>query len=1640
MVELATWKQYLDLILNHPETKKDIDFKDEYTIKETLKTVCIKYLMTAEQQYNDVYFPKLPKLESDNNELSLLVNDFIKNNNVFEDGSKVLRFSNFIKDVFTEQYNDIFEYFWVNSKELRDSIKPKKVVNYHGIKLNIETLAGDIRKGVNDDGEEWSREQVYHYGSIVNTISPDGEELDFFLNTKPVKNAPIFVIHQLDKVGMKFDEDKFMIGFKNKQAAINAYKESCHDFKNKFGGCTEYSIDDLKTLIFTNKNPDVIYTDDETYDEFVDDGIIDVTEIENLTEHFEMLNEKMFKKDNLNDIVMGFEAECYVTASYSAYAKQSAREEGDGTPSTTIDLKSVTSPSDIEEWVYTIQDYLDNVGEHTYSYRGIIDEKYKEWQLDGEDEHIKNFIKKDEKDIIRIFKESRTAAFKENDNNRYFRAYGGTYYPLDFDNITDNDSNMIEIIYLLLKKQNDSHMDIQYHIQRMFDTMYDKETFYKEYYKSLNQVMIDVITELDGSGSVYTNERGEYKLVIDTSQGTLEYWDDITQYDEDEEEEQSEHYHQHAPKIEKLTGYETIVSDGYHHTERRPDTYILEPDSSLDSSYDGLVPVEIISPPFELKTGLEQINKIFNYIQKNGNTNEATGLHINLSIRGKGYKDFNLLKLLVLSNDSHVLSSFDREKSRWAGSTVEKLRKTISTTLNKVIDLERIEIILNPLIDNYFTNEKYQSINLSRLKNSGYIEWRAAGGSGYHTKFSEVKRNIEQFAGAMEAACNPDYMKKEYYTKLFKLVDGIVNNQDTPTTNNDVIKYLKKFSSNIPFYKELYTLSSYINGVDLDSRYAHLGNMSREQTILQFSRLLYDVYKYTIKRGNKIPPKDLLAIRTIAKKLDITKDDFEMIERYSSMVLSFDIIQKILGIKELSDSHFIKVTNLLIENEKYSKVITGDLKKLIERKSGLSLEDYTKLLKEQQLNEKMFKKDNLTDIVMGFEAECYVSSTGELPDDYEPNAPNPQKEWVLSDISCESHLVDDIQGLFENVDDFDNYYEAFSEIKLSWMFDRKRIHSFIKDYDSIIKNTFLKSTDYLLGDENYVISLHDKKYLLNLSTMTNDNSEMIDIVIEMLSFTNENYTDVGGKIDELFEEYFSTNMPEQFDTMKDFFIFILKRMGNQYEYEKINGEHKLYISITDDILQYWDDIYSDNDEESTSIHYHEHAPVIQKLTGYKTIVSDGYHNTERQPDTYILEPDSSLDSDYNEMIPVEIISPPFELKTGLEQISKIFKYIEEKGDTNDACGLHINLSIKGKSYKDFNLLKLLVLSNDSHVLSSFNREKSNWAASVVDKLKRVISSNVQSVGDIQFIENTLNPLIDESLTNAKYQSINLSRLKNDGYIEWRAAGGSGYHTKFSEVKRNTEMFAGAMEAACNPEYLKKEYYTKLFKLVDGIVNKPTVSSDWTDSDYKKYIEKNKDKIPYYKELSVLNKFIGKAHLFNIVPFLTSNDRKDASGIFNSILNEIIIVSKKNEEYLTPTVKNALRSLFNKMNLNKDDIFKNVQNYTSYRQPEMPVKEINDIMGFEKELSDSHFIKATNLLTENEKYSQIVSDDLKNIIESNTGLSLQEYTKLLKEQKLTEKFSKKAHDWVKKRVDDLYPSKVKTKGLAFALAWEQYKNK
>ncbi len=70
------------------------------------------------------------------------------------------------------------------------------------------------------------------------------------------------------------------------------------------------------------------------------------------------------------------------------------------------------------------------------------------------------------------------------------------------------------------------------------------------------------------------------------------------------------------------------------------------------------------------------------------------------------------------------------------------------------------------------------------------------------------------------------------------------------------------------------------------------------------------------------------------------------------------------------------------------------------------------------------------------------------------------------------------------------------------------------------------------------------------------------------------------------------------------------------------------------------------------------------------------------------------------------------------------------------------------------------------------------------------------------------------------------------------------------------MFAGAMEAACNPEYLKKEYYTKLFKLVDGIVNKPTVSSDWTDSDYKKYIEKNKDKIPYYKELSVLNKFIG----------------------------------------------------------------------------------------------------------------------------------------------------------------------------------------
>lgn len=91
----------------------------------------------------------------------------------------------------------------------------------HGLPCSIEYAKGDTRKGVDDEGKEWSQTMNCHYGRLRQTKGKDGEPVDVFIGDKPSSQI-VFVVTQLRSDG-SVDEHKILAGFTNLPEARNCY-------------------------------------------------------------------------------------------------------------------------------------------------------------------------------------------------------------------------------------------------------------------------------------------------------------------------------------------------------------------------------------------------------------------------------------------------------------------------------------------------------------------------------------------------------------------------------------------------------------------------------------------------------------------------------------------------------------------------------------------------------------------------------------------------------------------------------------------------------------------------------------------------------------------------------------------------------------------------------------------------------------------------------------------------------------------------------------------------------------------------------------------------------------------------------------------------------------------------------------------------------------------------------------------------------------------------------------------------------------------------------------------------------------------------------------------------------------------------
>jgi hypothetical protein len=150
----------------------------------------------------------------------------------------------------------------------------KKRIDFDGLKISIEVVAGGFRTGVSKSGMAWKQPVSSDYGYILNTHSPDGEHLDCWVKKNPKESSRVYVVHQLSVDGKKFDEDKVMLGFSSAEQAISEFKKHCYKPTLMYGGYSEFSMEHFKVVAYASRNSTVMIASEKVFQRFVEKGLL----------------------------------------------------------------------------------------------------------------------------------------------------------------------------------------------------------------------------------------------------------------------------------------------------------------------------------------------------------------------------------------------------------------------------------------------------------------------------------------------------------------------------------------------------------------------------------------------------------------------------------------------------------------------------------------------------------------------------------------------------------------------------------------------------------------------------------------------------------------------------------------------------------------------------------------------------------------------------------------------------------------------------------------------------------------------------------------------------------------------------------------------------------------------------------------------------------------------------------------------------------------------------------------------------------------------------------------------------------------------------------------------------------------------
>ena len=243
-----------------------------------------------------------------------------------------------------------------------------------------------------------------------------------------------------------------------------------------------------------------------------------------------------------------------------------------------------------------------------------------------------------------------------------------------------------------------------------------------------------------------------------------------------------------ANDFSNAIGRKVNWSNNYHGAKRAVNTYVVEPDGSLEPDDSDDAGLEFVSPPLPISELLSDLDKIVEWAGRVGAyTNDSTGLHMNVSVPDQQSLDY--VKLAMFLGDEYILDQFGREGNTYCKSAMQKIRLQAGSNPDRVTEMMRqFQSGLNQLASKMIhtgSTEKYTSIN----NRGNWIEFRGPGGDWLRNDngITAVKNTLLRTVVALDVATKPEAFKQEYYKKLYKTLN--------PKGDDDSIQYFARYAA-----------------------------------------------------------------------------------------------------------------------------------------------------------------------------------------------------------------------------------------------------------------------------------------------------------------------------------------------------------------------------------------------------------------------------------------------------------------------------------------------------------------------------------------------------------------------------------------------------------------------------------------------------------------------------------------------------------------------------------------------------------------------------------------------------------------------------------------------------------------------------